>query len=313
MNLTVEVYSIKDAMDIIGSGVKSIVINNVEDLFYGQESKLVKLINLKKIVEKNKKVIILRTPHIIHEKEFAIISKNIFRLMEKGLDSFAISNTGILGIILEGRYKENTAINIYLNYMMNIFNHKAVLFFKDLINKGAGIILKDIMPSSELTLKEITQLIGLSHSAISHHQEDFEFSVYSYGYYPVMESRFKMEYFIKNSGNKNINKIYDLIDKKNYRFIIEEDYNGNLIFLNSKKLCNFFELPSFYESGIKNLYIDTRTFDIKQIKNILEFYNEASDKISKGKIDEYSNLADIASKNILFSNYTKGHFFREVI
>jgi collagenase-like PrtC family protease len=104
-----------------------------------------------------------------------------------------------------------------------------------------------------------------------------------------------------------------LIDQKGYRFIVLRDYNDNLIFLNSRKICNFFDLPVFVEHGINNIYIDTRTFSGKQIQEIVGFYRSAADRLSKGQMDEFYKISRRASKSNLFSNYTKGHFFRETI
>ena len=132
-------------------------------------------------------------------------------------------------------------------------------------------------------------------------------------FFTVMESRFKMEYFYKNIPKKNAGKLHYLIDQKGYRFIVDRDYNDNLIFLNSRKICNFFDLPGFYQNGINDLYIDTRTFYTKQIKEIISYYKAAIGKLAKGQVVEFNKIAKRASKISLFSDYTKGHFLREVI
>ncbi len=313
LNLTVEVYSLGAAFSVVDSGVKNIVINNFSEVFYNLKDSLIKLANLKKIAFEKDLEIIIKTPHIIYDSELVFLKKNLLGLFNDKLNSFSISNAGILKVILDTCDNAGAATNIYLNYMLNIFNHKALSFFIEFISNWRNVLLKDIALSPELSLKEIEKLIKLSGYIEESGNKRFDYTIYSYGYFPVMESRFKMDYLYEKPGLEHRKKILKLIDPKGYEFFMVEAYNDNIIFLNSKKICNLFDLPGFYGSNIDNLYIDTRLFDIKQIKEIVEFYRTAVDSIAKGQKTEYDRTSRLASKSDLFSNYTKGHFFREVM
>jgi collagenase-like PrtC family protease len=312
LNLTVEVYSLMDARLALDSGAENIVINNIGEVFYDQNGGLKDLIDLNKYCKKRNTDIIIKTPHIIYDPELNIIRKSLVNLMNGKISNFSVSNIGLLELIIDTSNDIKNVTGIYLNFMFNVFNHKTVLFFKDLIESAPNIDIKAIIPSAELTLDEISDLKNLSLPFQSGKNGDFEFSVYSYGYFPVMEARFKMDYFYNSVLKRNINKKHYLIDQKGYKFIVEQGYNGNLVFLNAKKICIFFDLPAFFNIGINNIYIDTRTFDGVQIQEILKFFKNAAEKLSKGQMIEFNKISKLASKSVLFSDYTKGHFFREV-
>ena len=87
-----------------------------------------------------------------------------------------------------------------------------------------------------------------------------------------MRSRYKLEYLDKDSNKPDSKEKYYLVDQKGYDFRVVRDYNDNLLFLNSRKICCLFDLPEALSCGINNLYIDTRTFEISQAQEIIRTY-----------------------------------------
>jgi collagenase-like PrtC family protease len=197
---------------------------------------------------------------------------------------------------------------------MNIFNHKTAAFYCSLDKKYPSIKINALGISPELGFNEIKTFTNLSsYSGIA----DVEFNLYGYGYYPVMRSRYKLEYFDRDSSKYFIKQgppeKYCLVDQKGYEFNIVKDYDDTLIFLNSRKICFLFDLPQALSSGISNLYIDTRTFEISQIQEIIRAHRKALDLHSGKNFKELEDFLKNAGKNSLFSDYTKGHLDREVI
>ncbi len=193
---------------------------------------------------------------------------------------------------------------------MNIFNHKTAVFYCSLGKKYPSIRIKGIGISPELGFNEIKTLTNLSlYSGIT----DVEFNLYSYGYYPVMRSRYKLEYFDRDSNKSGPLEKYYLVDQKGYDFRVVKDHSNNLIFLNSRKICCLFDLPEVLSCGVNNLYIDTRTFEISQIIEIIRAYRNVLDMGSGKNSKELEDFLKNAGKNSLFSDYTKGHLDREVI
>jgi U32 family peptidase len=201
-------------------------------------------------------------------------------------------------------------LEISLEFCMNVFNHKTVAFYCGLGKKYPSINIKAIGLSPELSINEIKTLIGLaSYSGIS----GVEFSLYGYGYYPAMRSRYKLEYLVKDININKLPEKYYLVDQKGYDFRVVKDYNDDLVFLNSKKICTLFDLPEALSSGIDNLHIDARTFEIVQTQEIIWNYRKALGLCAMGHFKELDDFLKNAGENSLFSDYTKGHLDREVI
>jgi collagenase-like PrtC family protease len=142
---------------------------------------------------------------------------------------------------------------------------------------------------------------------------DVEFNLYGYGYYPVMRSRYRLEYLDKDSNKPGPPEKYYLVDQKGYDFRVVKDYSGNLIFLNSRKICCLYDLPEVLSCGVNNLYIDTGTFEIGQAMEIIRTYRKALDLLSVKNFKELEDFLKNAGESSLFSDYTKGHLDREVI
>ncbi len=128
-----------------------------------------------------------------------------------------------------------------------------------------------------------------------------------------MSSRYRLEYLEKGSNKPGLPEKYYLIDQKGYEFRVAKDYNDNLLFLNSRKICCLFDLPEALSCGINNLYIDMRTFEISQAQEIIRTYRKAIELLSVKNFKELADFLKNAGENSLFSDYTKGHLDREVL
>ena len=309
IGLKVELYDIGDVEKILNSGAQSIIINN-----YNQTIKEVRAnLDLIKSLSRNCKnkdiKLIVKLPQIIYDKEFAQLQSSLEILTGCGIRYFSASNPGILKTLAGITDNQNTA-DIDLDFCLNIFNHKAAAFYCGLNKKYPSIRINGIGISPELSFTEIKTLTGLSlYTGLA----DAEFNLYSYGYYPVMRSRYKLEYFGKDSNKPGLPGKYFLVDQKGYDFKVVEDYNKNLLFLNSRKICCLFDLPEALSCGVNNLYIDARTFETSQTIEIIQAYRRVLDLLSVKNFKGLEVFLKNASKNSLFSDYTKGHLGRELI
>jgi U32 family peptidase len=345
--LIVEIYDFADAEKIINSGIQGIVLNNYRQTIKEAISNL-DLIKSLNINCKNKGIkLAVKLPQIIYDREFVQLESSLKILYSSGIGNFSVSNPGVLKSLAEivnnssnksrdssscssgsirnrddssnssnvssessGKSSSSNSVDINLEFCLNIFNHKTAAFYCGLGKKYPSIRIKAIGISPELGFNEIKTLTGLSsYSGIS----DVEFNLYSYGYYPVMRSRYKLEYLGKDSHRPGLPEKYYLIDQKGYDFRLIKDYNDNLIFLNSRKICCLFDLPEVLSSGVNNMYIDTRTFEISQTLEIITAYRKALDLLSGGNFKKLEDFLKNAGVNRLFSDYTKGHLDREVI
>jgi putative protease len=317
--LIVGIYDIADAEKIINSGVQGIVFNNYRQTIKETTSNL-DLIKSLSINCKNKGIKLeIKLPQIIYDREFVQLESSLRILYASGIGNFSVSNPGILKSLAEvvsstsdnssTGSSRNTA-DISLEFCLNIFNHKTAAFYCGLEKKYPFMRIKAIGISPELGFNEIKMLTGLSiYSGIA----DVEFNLYGYGYYPVMRSRYRLEYLDKDSNKPGPPEKYYIVDQKGYDFRVIKDYSGNLIFLNSRKICCLYNLPEVLSCGINNLYIDTRTFEIGQAMEIIRTYRKALDLHSVKNFKELEDFLKNVGESSLFSDYTKGHLDREVI
>ena len=225
--MIVEIYDIADAEKIINSGIQGIVINNYRQTIKEVSSNL-DLIKSLSINCKNKGIkLAVKLPQIIYDREFAQLESSLKILYASGIRNFSVSNPGILKSLAEiadnsndgssnsssgsssdsssnsnsssSSSSSNTS-DISLEFCLNIFNHKTAAFYCGLGKKYPSIRIKAIGISPELGFNEIKTLTSLSlYSGIS----DVEFNLYGYGYYPVMRSRYKLEYLDKDSNKQD--------------------------------------------------------------------------------------------------------------
>jgi collagenase-like PrtC family protease len=205
--------------------------------------------------------------------------------------------------------------------------------------------LKLAVISMELELGEIGDLINIY--SLMYREQAAGISVYSYGFPQVMVARigdnfFKKAYAFfaegkdrngKTSGKTGTKKADAkkagdsrkkiltgsdscrryLVDRKGYEFGISNDNYGNLTFSNSKKICNFFNLKEFVDTGIGNFYIDARDLKPEEALLVAGYYKKAINLIIKNDLSGFEKLKNDASRLTVFQNYTTGHFHRNVL
>ncbi|MBE3089598.1 MAG: U32 family peptidase, partial [Actinobacteria bacterium] len=191
----------------------------------------------------------------------------------------------------------------YLGFNFNLFNSLSVVFFKDLLSDN--VILKGIELSPELNLEEILKIISNAENLF---KDEIEFSIFGHGYFPVMNSRYKIKFL---TGKSNSNKFY-IEDIKGYQFPAVSDYNENMIIFNSRNICTLYDLDNIKASGVNNIIIDSRFLEKKDFYKILRSYREAIDILYNKGTGKYKIFTSYLQNNNLFKNYSKGHLLRGV-
>jgi len=312
VTVSAEIYSMDHAETLLRTAagrIDNIVLNDFNGIF--KEPDLSGLSRIyKKCLESNISLII-KTPAIVYDDVLQLIEKRIGQLFSLGMSAVMVSNTGVFDILANKSGPELKA-EIYLGHSLNIYNHLAISFYNmQLENTGKNSSIRSALLSPELSAGEISDLIRL---AGKNEAQDMSFSIYSYGFYPVMQSRFKIDYLKKIAGMDKISgNEYYIKDRKGYKFRVLSDYNENLVYLNSKKTCNFFDLPQLLGAGINDIYIDTTSMEPEEILSVIESYKEAILAITGGKIREYKKLSQSLEGSHAFSGYTRGHLLRELI
>ncbi|MBE3128327.1 MAG: U32 family peptidase, partial [Actinobacteria bacterium] len=222
------------AAEVLNAGADKIIYDNFSEIIDNKSAlPFDSLIRLSDLCASNNIEFILNTPAIFYNTKTYDIEKIISELITNGIKNFAISNSGIIRLIS----KATGDINLYLNPGLNIFNNLAVFFYYELIDKinAAGsnlkISIKGMNLSSELNLEEMSEIID---TIRENSLKDLNFSIFSYGYYPIMTARYKPE-FLDTKYLRS--KSYQIKDSKGYKFSISEDYNENMIVYNSRKIC----------------------------------------------------------------------------
>jgi len=310
--LSVEVCSIDYAETLLRTAadmIDNIILNDFNGIF--KEPDLSGLSSIYKKCLDSNIALIIKTPAIIYDDSMQVIEKMMARLFYQGMNAIMVSNTGVFDILANKTGPELKA-EIYLGHSLNIYNHLAISFYNmKLENTGKNSSIRSALLSAELSAGEISDLIRL---AGKNEAQDMSFSIYSYGFYPVMQSRFKIDYLKKMAGMDKISgNEYYIKDRKGYRFRVLSDYNENLVYLNSKKICNFFDLPQLLGAGINDIYIDTIALEPQAVLPVIESYKKAILAITGGKIREYEKLSQSLEGSPVFSGYTRGHLLRELL
>jgi len=248
----------------------------------------------------------LMTPEIIYDKEFKRVEKILNYLIDNDFRNFYIGNYAFLKLINEYKCRNENKFNIILSHNLNISNS----FSLDLISEGIkrNIVLRDIVLSEEITIDEAGDLIFDYYKTLIEKQY-FSYlpiiAYYSYGYFPIMNSRVKYD-FLKQNGR---NKVY-IKDKKGFRFLIKSYFMGNTIIFNSKKHNLIEDVKKLISKNINGFLLDTRLLEIDEIFFILRSFYEAiivTKKYSKGFLGAKKETAKY------FKDFTKGHSYKEVI
>jgi putative protease len=303
LTLSVYIYEQECIEPAVDKGITHIIYSNFKEMVYGGNFKDSLIKSLKKYNEFKDIKISINTPSILYDDEFISLKKNILKLLDCGLNNFKISNPGVLELLNEIGCKDKSDINLYLGFNFNLFNSLSVVFFKDLLSDN--VILKGIELSPELNLEEILKIISNAENLF---KDEIEFSIFGHGYFPVMNSRYKIKFLTDKS---NSNKFY-IEDIKGYRFPAVSDYNENMIIFNSRNICTLYDLDNIKASGVNNIIIDSRFLEKKDFYKILRSYREAIDILYNKGTGKYKIFTSYLQDDNLFKNYSKGHLLRGV-
>jgi len=298
------------AAEALNAGANKIIYDNFSEIIDNKDtSPFDSLKRLSDLCASNSIEFILNTPAIFYNTKAYDIEKIISELSINGIKNFAISNPGIIRLISETA----SDINLYLNPDLNIFNNLAVYFYYELIEKinAAGsnlkISIKGMNLSPELNLEEMSEIIETFRK---NSLKDLNFSIFSYGYYPIMTARYKPEFldtkYIQGTS-------YQIKDGKGYKFRISEDYNENIIVYNSMKICTIFDLDKIIECGLNSIIIDMKFIRDSEVGKIIKTYKKAIDLLSINDISGYKDYMQAIVRDKSFTDYTRGHLLRGVL
>jgi putative protease len=298
------------AAEALNAGADKIIYDNFREIIAGNCAlSFDSLIRLSDLCASNNIEFILNTPAIFYDTKTYNIEKIISELITNGIKNFAISNSGIIKLIS----KATSDINLYLNPGLNIFNNLAVFFYYELIDKinAAGsslkISIKGMNLSSELNLEEMSEIIDTIRES---KLKDLNFSIFSYGYYPIMTARYKPE-FLDTKYMQG--KSYQIKDSKGYKFSISKDYNENMIVYNSRKICTIFDLDKIIEGGLNSIIVDMKFIRDSEVAKIIKTYKKAINLLSKNNISGYKDYIQTITGDKSFTDYTRGHLARGVL
>lgn len=303
LTLSAYIYEQECIEPAVDKGITHIIYSNFKEMVYGSNFKASLIKSLKKYNEFKDIKISINTPSILYDDDFISLKKNILKLLDCGLNNFKISNPGVLELLNEIGCKDKSDINLYLGFNFNLFNSLSVVFFKDLLSDN--VILKGIEFSPELNLEEILKIISNTENLF---KNEIEFSIFSHGYFPVMNSRYKIKFLTNKAGGGN----FYIEDIKGYKFPVGSDYNENMIIFNSRNTCTLFNLDNIKDSRVNNIIIDSRFLEKKDFYKILRSYREAIDILYNKGIKKYKIFTSYLQDDNLFRNYSKGHLFRGV-
>ncbi|MFZ5352431.1 MAG: DUF3656 domain-containing U32 family peptidase [Bacillota bacterium] len=223
-------------------------------------------------------------PAITKDMELEHIEREILFKLETGDYGAVVSNIGQFK--LAGKYFGN---RVRLNYTFNVFNSKAVDFYKD-------YNIESICLSPELNIKQIKKIA---------YSTDVRCEAFTYGYLPVMTTEYcPMSSIDECRGCKNGSINMGLQDEKGKIFpILMEGFCRTKI-LNSDVLYMLEDTESLKASGLSFFRAD---FMLESDLEVFELVNAFKKAITK---KEYTVSGVI--KRIKERGYTKGHYFRGV-
>ncbi len=300
--LSAYLYDCKHVEPAVREGADNIIYSDFDEIMRGigpgdEEFKILRRYNEIKNIK-----VIINTPSIIYSRDLDVLKNNILKFTDFKINSFIVSNPGLIKLLSKTNLKKISNIDLYLNFNFNLFNSLSVLFFKNLIDES--IILRGVEISPELNVGEISKLISNYRRL---YIDELDFSIFGHGYFPVMNSRYKLNFL--TGKDKSSCFIEDI---KGYRFQTGSDYNGNIIIYNSKNFCTLFELDKIFKSGVNNIIIDSRFFKEKDFLKIIKIYSEAIDILYNKGIKEYKDFVFFLKDDRLFKDYSRGHLLRGV-
>lgn len=314
-NLIANVYDLNNLKSSLNGDAEYIVYSNFYDLFYGNKSGIIfdEIKKVKNLCDKDNKNFMIDIPFILYDEDIDMLKERFYKIFDANINSFQVSNLGALNILDKISQKENFNLKIFLSSSFNLFNSFSIHYFKNLINNNfnegknyKNINLKGVELSPELNLNEIKTIISNFRKDKS---SSFKFSIFSYGFFPVLTSRYKINYISDEYDRK---KEYYLEDIKGYKFRVSMDNMGNMVVFNSKKICTIFDLEKIYDAKVDLIEINTRYLKENETYKILKSYKKAINILSNKGIQKYREFVSFLKEDILFKNYTRGHLFRGV-
>lgn len=304
LDLSVIVYDKNAAKNAVDYGANRIVYSNFREILKSGKNGILDIGEVRKYCDSGGVDFVINIPAIMYDNEIENLKRNFGSYMDAGIRNFIISNLGFLKLVL-GDYK-GLYFNLYLGSTLNTFNTFTLSCFMDLLaNSGNKIKGADLSP--ELSLNEISDILINAKNFI---HEIFKFSIYGYGYCPIMSSRYKLSYLDDSYSSE---RGYYISDLKGYKFKICPNYNEDILIFNSKKICLFFDLDKIVESGINTIDVDTRFMTDKQVSEVIKNFKKAIDTLTTQGVEKYREFAGRLTDEILFRNYTKGHLMRSVL
>ncbi len=302
--LSVIVYDKNAASNAVDCGANRIIYSNFSEILKAGKNGISDIEEVRKYCDRVGVDFVINIPGILYDSEIENLKKSFGSYINAGIRNFLISNLGFLKLVL-GYYK-GLYFNLYLGSTLNIFNTFALSCFMDLIaNSDNQIKGTDLSP--ELNLNEISDIL-INAKNFTH--ENFEFSLYSYGYCPIMSSRYKLSYLDDSYSSE---RGYYISDLKGYKFRICSNYNESILIFNSKKICLIFDLDKIVESGINIIEVDTRFMTDKEVSEVIKSFKKAINILTVQGAEKYREFAGHLTDEILFRNYTKGHLMRSVL
>ena len=246
----------------------------------------------------NNVVYVLSSPRILQDEEFGRFAKLLEQTAGWPLDGIQVGNLGMLKFV-----RESTANQIYADFSLNIFNHRAVHF---LLEQG----IRHVTLSPELTMG---QLHSLTTSV------NFEAEVLVHGALPIMVSRYCALGSLLG-GQSKMNKCsgpcsgkrYGLKDRMSIVFPIEVDRYCNMHVFNSRDHCLLEDLTELSSINISLLRIEARREDAKYVRKVVTAYRESLNNVINGKVKDLTAIKESLA-TLVPGGLTKGHYYRGVI
>ena len=304
LDLSVIVYDKNAAKNAIDCGVNRIIYNNFSGILETGKNGIINIGETKKYCDRSGVDFVISIPGILYDSEIENLKRNFGSYMDAGIRNFMISNLGFLKLVLED-YK-GLYFNLYLGSTLNIFNTFALSCFMDLLASNDNQV-KGADLSPELSLNEMSNIL-ISAKNFTH--ENFEFSIYGYGYCPIMSSRYKLSYLDDSYSSE---KGYYISDAKGYKFRICPNYNEGILIFNSRKICLIFDLDKIVESGINAIEVDTRFMTEREASEVIKSFKKAINILTTQGAEKYREFTGNLTDEMLFRNYTKGHLMRSVL
>lgn len=244
------------------------------------------------VCERGREVFLL-TPRITKDKELKAVVSSINKAASQATGVMA----GNLGLLRELR---KTALPVWADYYLNIFNLQAIAFFQECGVSGATL-------SPELTLAQVESIVARSPLPVE---------VLVHGLFPLMVS----EYCVVGSvlGNMALGrrcglpcrgKTLYLRDRLGVLFPVFTDTACRMHILNSQELVMLGHLPALVRAGVSGFRIEARTRDAAYVSKVTRAYRQALDAVLTGAQLALEELERHLTEG---TQFTRGHYFRGV-